>query len=372
NDISLNNPVYGEINIAGNNRTSLVNIVSKNGNVTAQSLTTSGSALSVANASLSAVNGVIHLNGTTGYFEFGSYGKGGAVSLAGDIILNSSSTSVFGVNNGVQNNPNDALAGLSLGYYGALLNMTISGGSGEFYGDAAGIGIVMGSDDVSHTRNTINVYSNQLSLTGKTTANAIARVTGAGGIYTSLWDKSTSLSNAGLTLVLHNGANVSLVGDASQASNGVSGFDAQTPLDVRGLRVPVTFSGDGNVTLTGKSNSGDGLNLRYFDNTGLNGCMSAIGESVSGRGVVFEDLATASLAGASIFGSSQTGAGILLNITYDSNLVKADLNGNTLCGTSASGDAGVQINGNNVTITNGTVNGTVTSGEGSGVTITGG
>ncbi|EAP9511400.1 hypothetical protein ET428_28260, partial [Salmonella enterica] len=129
------------------------------------------------------------------------------------------------------------------------------------------------------------------------------------------------------------------------------------------------FKGDGDVNVKGVSDSSNGVDMRFFDNTGVTGNFTITGESNTGNGVAVPKFGEISLVNATITGSSQSGAGILMNAS-DKQIKKIDLNGNTLTGTSVSG-AGIKINGNNVSIANGSLNGT-SQGNGAGVELTGG
>ncbi|HCL5351100.1 TPA: hypothetical protein N3A45_004728, partial [Salmonella enterica subsp. salamae serovar [1],40:z35:e,n,x,z15] len=292
---------------------------------------------------MTAEHGVIKVKGV-GYVVMRTYTPDAAVILRGTVVFNSTNTSVSGFNTATPNSAYTA-TGLEFGYYANMLNMSVYGGRSEFYGESSGVGVLLESDDCSRAPNTVNVYGGEFSLTGKSNATIVSVNEGAGGIYTNMWDNY--LPNGGLHIVLHDGANATLTGDASQAKGQVSGFSSFSSLDREFYSEPISFSGDGNVTISGKAQNGDGVNLRDFDNTGLQGSTSVIGESVSGSGVSSKGMTTLKLANASISGQSQNGTGILFDTTYKTNhtMVYADLNGNTLCGTTESGDAGVKING---------------------------
>ncbi|HIB1684258.1 TPA: beta strand repeat-containing protein, partial [Salmonella enterica subsp. enterica serovar Muenchen] len=131
------------------------------------------------------------------------------------------------------------------------------------------------------------------------------------------------------------------------------------------------FTGDGDVNIKGVTTSAgaSGMQLRQFNNTGLNGNFTVYGESSSGAGIIVDRNANFTVHNATITGTSQTGTGIQIN-AGDQYSHQVNLNGNTLTGTSVTG-TGININGNNVTITNGTLNGT-SGGSGAGVQLTGG
>ncbi|EIO1243154.1 hypothetical protein LOW66_004951, partial [Salmonella enterica subsp. enterica serovar Adelaide] len=130
------------------------------------------------------------------------------------------------------------------------------------------------------------------------------------------------------------------------------------------------FTGQGDISIKGTSDKGAGVDLRVLDNRGLSGKFTVNGESESGVGVIAPEFADVNIVNADISGSSGSGVGIQLN-SSDSNAKEINLQGNTLTGTSVSGSSGVQIKGNNVSVTNGTVNGTVSNGTGTGVILSG-
>ncbi|EAV3689549.1 filamentous hemagglutinin N-terminal domain-containing protein [Salmonella enterica] len=130
------------------------------------------------------------------------------------------------------------------------------------------------------------------------------------------------------------------------------------------------FTGQGDVSIKGTSVKGDGVDLRVLNNRNLKGKFTVIGESDSGTGVIIPVFADVNVVNAGISGSSHSGVGILINAT-DRNTKNVNLQNNILNGYSDSGGAGVQIEGKNVSITNGTIAGTVNSGSGAGVILAG-
>ncbi|MGG6065457.1 filamentous hemagglutinin N-terminal domain-containing protein, partial [Salmonella enterica] len=129
------------------------------------------------------------------------------------------------------------------------------------------------------------------------------------------------------------------------------------------------FSGDGNVSVKGVSDSGNGVELRVLDNSALTGKFVVSGESNSGTGVIVTEYANVNVRNATITGSSHSGVGIQINAA-DSHTQRVNLSGNTLLGISDT-STGINIHGNNVTITGGELNGT-SGGNGYGVAMTGG
>ncbi|ECE6544898.1 hypothetical protein DQJ15_28065, partial [Salmonella enterica subsp. enterica] len=70
------------------------------------------------------------------------------------------------------------------------------------------------------------------------------------------------------------------------------------------------FKGDGDVNVKGVSDSSNGVDMRFFDNTGVTGNFTITGESNTGNGVAVPKFGEISLVNATITGSSQSGAGI--------------------------------------------------------------
>ncbi|ECF3859044.1 hypothetical protein E3366_25275, partial [Salmonella enterica subsp. enterica serovar Poona] len=118
------------------------------------------------------------------------------------------------------------------------------------------------------------------------------------------------------------------------------------------------FSGLGDVEINAHSNSSsEALYANNFDNKDLNGSFSINAVNKNGDAVVFPGYTQINLVNATINGTSESGgAGIRITTNNNNNGVKVNLGNNTLNGISHSGD-GININGKNITITNGTLNG---------------
>ncbi|WP_409528558.1 beta strand repeat-containing protein [Salmonella enterica] len=130
------------------------------------------------------------------------------------------------------------------------------------------------------------------------------------------------------------------------------------------------FTGVGDINIKGVSEKGNGVDLRVLNNKDLTGKFTVTGESDSGIGVIVPEFADVDVVNATISGNSKNGVGIMIN-AEDKNTRKVNLQGNSLNGHSASGSSGVQIQGKNVSITNGTIAGTVDNGSGAGVILSG-
>ncbi|EDH5794462.1 hypothetical protein CB225_24555, partial [Salmonella enterica subsp. enterica serovar Newport] len=75
----------------------------------------------------------------------------------------------------------------------------------------------------------------------------------------------------------------------------------------------VIFSGNGDVTITGKSNGSTGLSSHMFNNEHLSGHLTINGESETGTGILIQKTATSNLVNATINGVSQSGTGIRIS-----------------------------------------------------------
>lgn len=163
--------------------------------------------------------------------------------------------------------------------------------------------------------------------------------------------------------------NINIIADTTKdKEHRLPGMSAVTPDSTGGQQAGKNgfiFTGAGDISVTGKSWSSDGVNTRSFDNSRMTGILTINGESNSGTGVVFDKKLSVNVRNAHINGTSNSGTGVMVI----SESGKADLDGNTITGVSGTSD-GVSIKGNNITLANGTLKGT--SGTGNGVILTGG
>ncbi|EMD3279100.1 hypothetical protein VQZ27_004880, partial [Salmonella enterica] len=105
------------------------------------------------------------------------------------------------------------------------------------------------------------------------------------------------------------------------------------------------------------NSSSEALYVNNFDNKDLNGSFSINAVNKNGDAVVFPGYTQINLVNATINGASESGGtGIRITTNNKKNDVRVNLGNNTLNGISHSGD-GININGKNITITNGTLNG---------------
>ncbi|EBK7706759.1 hypothetical protein DTS00_24655, partial [Salmonella enterica] len=273
----------------------------------------------------------------------------GAVSVSGDVSVESLNSTINAENSWL---PHDVMDMVQI----PAVGLSFSAGAGLFIiGDASinvhtnsGAGILFNSFGNRASINTISISNGDLFL------NASIGDSPAGKNISSAAIIFQNTYNADFVNVILDNANVNINADASGAvSNVISGFASS---DSQGLEAygrelghGFTFKGTGNVSVTGKSARGDGVNARFLNNVDLNGSLSLYGESVSGTGVNFDKVVNATLVNADIRGKSDTGTGIVLSLS-DSKSKSADLNGNTINGISET-DTGIRIIGNNVTLT---------------------
>ncbi|ECE0741977.1 S-layer family protein, partial [Salmonella enterica subsp. enterica] len=372
----------GGINYSGSYSSSLLNM-SAGGNISANA---SAGTVHIQHAGLTTTNGNIDMHGNSGsgvelydvllcatagninVFGQGNmltsgYDQRGGVTLSGNLTFNSQNTSIHGVNNGIVTSLNTN-TGVRLGK-GASITADFYGGDVSIIGESDnGAGILWGASGSAPLTHRLNISASNFTMKGITRASSMPSGSPAGGIaFTNFYTPTTVQFN------IEHGSSVSLAGDASAASSRVQGFLSIPPSGDSfddNLQNKYTFTGDGNVSITGKSNDGDAVNIRGFDNTNLKGSMSITGESVSGTGVNFDSNLGVNLVNATVTGTSQTGVGIQMEAKKgDATLTNVTLNGWTDSGKSA-----VSLSGSNVSV-NGTINGNVGQSVGTGVLLNG-
>ncbi|MGK7524793.1 filamentous hemagglutinin N-terminal domain-containing protein, partial [Salmonella enterica] len=352
-DITLKASAGGVV-VTGQDSVGTVNITSTGGNI---SIEGNGSGVNrdgvlIRNAVLNATQGKINV---TGVANGSSVSLVGGVNFNGTVNLSSQSNTISGTHNKSSARDNFAGVVINPGAYHFKGNTTINAESDGYIGLAfSGWGTVF---DMTFSD-------------GSSVINAVNKAEGYnynyGGISIDPWtDKMVKVGihvlNGTLNITAENKKNRN--GFTAYPTHGVN-ISTNTTLSSGFI-----FTGDGDVNIKGISDSGTGVELRLFDNTGLTGNFTITGESNRGNGVAVPEFGNVSLVNATITGNSNTGTGILMN-AGDEHIKKIDLNGNTLTGTSVSG-AGIKINGNNVSIANGSLNGT-SQGNGAGVELTGG
>ncbi|MEY5157118.1 filamentous hemagglutinin N-terminal domain-containing protein, partial [Salmonella enterica subsp. enterica serovar Corvallis] len=352
NDITLNAP-KGGVNINGQSNVNTVNISSESGNI---SIEGNGAGFNrdgvlISNALLNASQGGITV---TGVADGADYRLRGGVKFTDSVNLTSQSNTINGTHRkGNAGRVNFAGVVINPGDYHFKGNTTINAESDDYAGLAF-------SSSVPRTN--ITFSDGNFVIDAKNNSTAFNSI---GGISIDNWEGT----QAKIIITTLNGTlNISGQARNREGITSVSSSFSINPNDGSGYHGYV-FKGDGDVNVKGVSDSSNGVDMRFFDNTGVTGNFTITGESNTGNGVAVPKFGEISLVNTTITGSSKSGAGILMNAS-DKQIKKIDLNGNTLTGTSVSG-AGIKINGNNVSIANGSLNGT-SQGNGAGVELTGG
>ncbi|EMF3732011.1 hypothetical protein V3I30_004805, partial [Salmonella enterica] len=396
NDITLKAGA-GSITVSGQDTTKKANITSTNGNISLSAYNPgmgSVTGIHLRNTNITAREGNITVNGTTpGQYSgvrlqninmlansktgvidiYGessgvsdTEGEQGSLRLGGVNNFGASMTKLHGKNT---RNKNDVskntayLSGAGLAFYadsGSTANnaKTSFTGNVQLTGESVqGLGINFFRD-----KTWLSFSNGNVDITGRLTGEAVPT---QGGTSAAIGTHTIYGRNpAGANIELNN-SNLLITADATSTHNHkIPGFAATTPEASENFANGFTFTGSGNVHIIGKSNKAPGVNTRVFNNTGLHGEFLVEGSSISGNGVEMDKRNLINLSGATIKGSSENGYGVFINNADGKSLV--DLNNNVIQGTSITSD-GINIKGNNVTITNGTLQGSATSGTGAGI-----
>ncbi|ENI8091291.1 filamentous hemagglutinin N-terminal domain-containing protein, partial [Salmonella enterica] len=349
----------GTVVIQGTDTTNVANIVSTHGNVgISGTYLADANGVTVMNTAIRAAEGNISLSGESLSNDY--LDQRGSVYLNGNTTLSSRYNTVTGVThrqNGFHSVGIVIGLGSNLNFDG---NTTLTGTS------ETGSGIVF-LGGYSSNRIDVNFSNGNNTIYGSTnTYNP-----GPGDTDTAAIRQSSWLGAVHTVFMNLNNATLNMTADASKSKvMGISVFGYEPSYNNVSANKGFVFTGNGDVNITALSNTNDALELRVLDNTDLTGHLSVTGISQEGNGILAPSNENMSVVNATITGRSQTGAGIYITteLPYSK---KVDFNGNTLCGTSVSGKAGVLINGHDITLTNGTLTGIVTSGSGTGVALTG-
>ncbi|UIN02543.1 filamentous hemagglutinin N-terminal domain-containing protein [Yersinia ruckeri] len=362
-DINLN-AIHGGVIIAGTNQTNgMANIISNKGNIRINGNATgsNNNGVSLRFVNLTAMNEIAVTGvGSSGVYGGGNFGGGAGAGIIsqGVVSFNSAKNKL----NGSNVNPS-VLSGVSaVGLIFLSSDVTFTGdttinalsdyGTGLMFNDG------YGSSSSLKFLNGIAVINAESRNTGSADAHY------AGGMSIYVWDGAPGTVNMFVSNATLN------INASAQDVNGITSLNA---FDIgendnarnKGYR----FYGNGNVNINASSQSGNGVELRILDNTDLMGNFNVSGQSQSGAGVIVSEYANVTVHNATITGTSQTGIGIRINAS-DKNTHQINLNNNILKGTSST-NTGINIIGNNVSITNGSLKG-ISDGRGTGVQITGG
>ncbi|EAA9929173.1 filamentous hemagglutinin N-terminal domain-containing protein, partial [Salmonella enterica] len=350
----------GSISISGTSATQIASITSDSGNISVTGnvagLKRSDDGVLLDNTYLQAKAGKINVKGVADGVNY--YHSTGGVKLSGDVTFDSTLNTIDGTH--VNGKLRDSYGGVVFnnGNF-TFINDTVINATGDSYA-----GLFFDAGWYSYSKINLNFQN------GNSAINAVNKYQGVqsgtnGGMAIAPWDNHP----APVAFNIH-GGKLNITASAITAdgiqSFGTSESNAPNPSHKSGY----VFSGDGDVSVKGVSDSQNGIELRVLDNSALTGKFIVSGQSNSGAGVIVSEYANVNVRNASITGSSHSGVGVQINAA-DSHTQRVNLSGNTLIGTSDTSN-GIYINGNNVTITHGTLNGTTTSGNGAGVVITGG
>ncbi|EHL7670128.1 hypothetical protein KEH73_004367, partial [Salmonella enterica] len=350
-DIMLN-ASKGGVNITGQNGSNLKDITSGSGNISINGYSVGAgdsgtddyktSGVTLNNASLTASAGKINVSGVSdasyGYVSHNAlFTSAGGILLLGNVSLNSTHNTLDG---------RDVRQGNRYTQLEQQGGIVINPGTFNFIGDTdinahseSGAGLlanVIGSDA------TLNFQNGNATINAKTNATLSGSSVIAGISFTSWVYKGSlkfNVDNASLAINAE-GNNV----------NGISpGYSYNNTYK---------FSGNGNVSVHGSSQTGTGISIRQMNNSGLNGSLTIAGESQSGTGVSLAG--GVSLTNATVSGNSQSGTGLQIS--------GSNISDSTLSGNASGSGTGVSLSGN-ASITDGTVTGNAV--DGNGVSVSG-
>ncbi|EAA9298040.1 hypothetical protein ADQ49_27440, partial [Salmonella enterica subsp. enterica] len=350
----------GMVTLQGTSNTELENITSMNGNISVAGQANTESGIYLINTNMAANSSFGVINVSASGSALWNYSKfGGALGLFSSNTFTAFNTILEGTT--MSDNINSS--GIGIGCIGCrqkgLVNLTFNGNTSLIGHGINGMGLTFASSSNILINNGVLNVSGCLSGTGNGPGSI---KNGTGGI-----SFTNGYSAFKVNTVLKN-ADINMIADVSGTTKkGLNAFDSTGSSDGFDLMNGFNFSGSGNVTVTGKSNTGAGIDIRLFNNEKLTGRTIINGSSVSGNGVNINTKVNATLFNASISGMSSAGNGVFINIP-DSNSI--NLAGNNINGISKTA-SGIVIKGNNVNITKGSLNGT-SGGNGSGVWLTGG
>ncbi|EDW1486789.1 filamentous hemagglutinin N-terminal domain-containing protein [Salmonella enterica subsp. enterica] len=377
-DVNLH-AANGAIRLRGNNGDSLSNITSLSGNIniTAKNNSLYSPGVMFDNVSVAAGKGRIYVYGEShaGSPQIDNLVDviNGGISLLSNVSFSSLNTTINAINSRPvlkDAGTMETISPIALyfsGFHPVTLNIT--GDTVINSSATSGTGVLFLQSNWSGNIQNININNGSLTWTSST-GDAIQTKYSTAGAFGFL--------NAGKNVSVNvnlNNAFVSILADASSATRSyVPGFSSAVVADgsivesASWVGNGFVFSGNGNVDIVGKSAIGDGINSRVINNSGLNGTFSLNGESESGTGVNLDRNLNVSLVNASVKGNSNTGVGV--NISAVAGIKQVNLGNNKITGMSNT-SSGIQLSGSNVSITNGTLNGT-SMGSGSGIKLTGG
>ncbi|EAO0388803.1 hypothetical protein EWP40_24705, partial [Salmonella enterica] len=356
--------------LIGNNASAISDIISAAGNIniTATVNKTYNTGVRFDNVNVSASAGEIHVYGeNSGGTQQSWYWYGdlfGGVYFLNSVSFSARKTTIDAVSSyPVPQSTARLLEPVTaLSFSGTSpVTLNISGDAVINASALAGTGVMFNSAVMKEGHTSINLRNGAVTWTAST-GDAIL----ANAVNTAAFAFANTYKSNNVYVNLEQ-ANLAVIADASGAvRDKVPGFSSVSPTENAWVANGFIFSGNGNVSVTGKSSQGDGINARVITNKDLNGTLSLQGESDSGVGVTLDGPLNAHLVNASISGTSHSGIGVNISALKG----KADLGNNEITGISDT-SAGVQIIGSNVTVTNGVLTGR-SGGAGAGVSLQGG
>lgn len=320
-------------------------------------------------ADITATKGHINLNGSAnwGGFDFSS-GEFGGVLLYGDLLFKAGTGTTINATHPEHRKQYAPPTPLVL----EGVNLTFDGGA-EIHASGSYTGIVLSASDmVSASKSKVFVKNGDVNINAMLDGQAVGGPTGESGSSASgAIVFNNGYGTVSFELDVDKGSNVTINADSSANKSGpFAAFASATPESTAAgsHHNGFVFSGDGNISVSAVSDSADAVNLRLFNNENLTGNLAITGTSETGVGVNFDKYLSTKVSNATITGNSISGVGVQMTAKNGS----ADLNGNSVSGSTATGKGGVILSGSNVTITNGTLTGSATDGNGSGVSMVGG
>ncbi|EDQ5496526.1 filamentous hemagglutinin N-terminal domain-containing protein, partial [Salmonella enterica] len=348
----------GSVLISGTNSTAKANITSSDGDIM---ITGNGDVLGVMfnNSNITAVNMSISGNTTIGYNSAGLKGSFGGVLIAGDNDEFHVAETGNGVITGIFQNTEKSFyvaGGIVVGRpWESPTNIVFDGHFGIL-----GIGYAIWGSNTMPTAVKFSNYDSSITFTQNSTFSAQGH-----GYATGIDGLSPSRITTSEVKFILNSANLVMNVSAEDAAPIMSPTDS-----INNLSKGFVFSGTGDVEINAhnKSSYYPTFYLNHLNNADLIGTFSLNATNDAGDAIVFPGYNRIGLVNSTITGTSASGAGFRINANDKANV---SLGNNSIIGISEVG-SGIQITGKNITLSNGTLTGTVMSGNGSGVVLAGG
>ncbi|EBS0894513.1 filamentous hemagglutinin N-terminal domain-containing protein [Salmonella enterica subsp. enterica serovar Abaetetuba] len=323
-------------------------------------------------ANFTATKGHINLNGSASWGGYdGLNAEFGGMVFFGDLLFKAGTGTTINATHASHAAAYSYSPPVPLAFEG--VNITFDGGA-EINARGSYVGITLQSAEYydKPTKSQMFVKNGDVNINATLDGLAVSGPTGEWGASASgaiVFDNGADVVS--FDLDVDKGSNVTINADSSANKSGpFAAFAAATPESsaAGSHHNGFVFSGGGNISVSAVSDSADAVNLRLFNNENLTGNLAITGTSESGVGVNFDKYLSTKVSNATITGSSVSGVGVQMTAKNGS----ADLNGNSVSGSTATGKGGVILSGSNVTITNGTLTGNATDGNGSGISMVGG